>query len=310
MSPSDQIKKSLQKTLAYASVFNCGLTQSELFHYAISNKDFSKKEFSSCVDQLVKQKRVVGKVIESDIVSYHPIIKLGSGVENISRQNISQDKLKKTRKWKKWLYLIPWIEAVLITGSVAANNAQTNDDIDIFIITKTKRLWLSRFLVIISLQILGVRRKPETDWRGLKSKTTKKHKNLVCANIYLDCKNLNIWGKTPNHYLARELAQAKVLFDKNNILPQLWQKNLWVKKFIPHSPFLDLNFDFRVKNYENSNWLLNYLDQVSFKFQKKFMKSKITNEVVDYQHALFHPKNTNNLVLKKYNHYLKSIYEA
>jgi hypothetical protein len=301
MTPNKKIQKVILKTLAYARIFNCDLTKKELFHLAISEFKFSKIDFEVQLMGLVKQKRVGEQVIGYDIVRYRPIIKLGIGVENISRDTISRNKLNKTRTWKKWLYLIPWIEAVLITGSIGANNPKPGDDIDIFIITKTNRLWLTRFLTIIILQILRVRRKPERDWRGQKNKNIFEHKDLVCTNIYLESNNLGFWAKVKNIYLARELVQIKVLFDKNQILPHLWQKNLWVKKYVPHSPFLELNFDNLSSKAENQTVkVLNLLNRVSFYLQTKYMKSKITNEQVGYNYALFHPQNSNQKVLKKF----------
>lgn len=57
--------------------------------------------------------------------------------------------IRKTQKYAKLLSFIPGILFVGIGNSVAMNTAHKDSDIDLFIITRQKRLWTVRFLVTV-----------------------------------------------------------------------------------------------------------------------------------------------------------------
>src|SRR5690349_19112684 len=58
-----------------------------------------------------------------------------------------------SQKWQQvasavsLLQMIPWIDGVFVTGSLAMNSVTPNDDIDFLIVTQPQRLWLTRLWV-------------------------------------------------------------------------------------------------------------------------------------------------------------------
>lgn len=64
------------------------------------------------------------------------------------RGNNKADKLCKTARCiAKWLYLVPFVRAIGISGSLSKHFADKDSDIDFFIITESNRLWIARTLM-------------------------------------------------------------------------------------------------------------------------------------------------------------------
>ena len=80
------------------------------------------------------------------------------GIRSI-REAISAEKLKSAGKFANALVrLVPWIMTIAVTGSVAYGSAGKRDDIDLFIITKRNRLWLSIFFALVFVRVFKMLR--------------------------------------------------------------------------------------------------------------------------------------------------------
>lgn len=219
-------------------------------------------------------------------------------------EKYSLEKFNQATEIVNLLKLIPTIEAVFLTGSVAAKNAKKNADVDLMIITSQNTAWLTRSLVFLFLKII------------------KKFKNPICPNIFLDVNHLEI--KEKNLYTAHEVLQVKCLYDKNNI-EKLWlQKNKWTKDYLPKAyKFNKANLP--ISNYSmNTNqprfdrgqpmtksdigyWILKFwilvigfIEVFAFIFQYLYMKKKITHERVGWGYMFFHPNNVAGKILGKF----------
>jgi predicted nucleotidyltransferase len=77
------------------------------------------------------------------------------------REQMSAAKLRSAAEFAVILTrLVPFIRTVAVTGSVAYGSAGKWDDIDLFIVTKQNRLWLSAFMALVLVRIrklLGLR---------------------------------------------------------------------------------------------------------------------------------------------------------
>ena len=201
-----------------------------------------------------------------------------------TREKYSQEKLQKTQKIIFWLKKIPTIQAVFLTGSVAANNAKKNADIDLMIITKPNTLWLTRLIIFKYL------------------------KSFACPNIFLDTNHLEIMEK--NLYTAHEILQAKCLYDRSNI-NFLWLKNnSWAKEFLPNIYNLKIK-NCKIKNsLKISNFKFQILwpfEMIAFLLQYLYQKPKQTNERVGWGYVFFHPNDLSEKVLEKFEKNLKKL---
>lgn len=137
----------------------------------------------------------------------------------INRQKISDQKWKKAKKIVKWFELIPYLQAVLISGSLALDNTKEQSDIDLLIITKHKRIWTVRFLVTLFTHIMGKRRHGE--------KTT----DRICLNHYITDESLKI--DFPSLYNAQTYAHlVPIVENKKGIHKEFQKANSWINDYI------------------------------------------------------------------------------
>lgn len=113
---------------------------------------------------------------------------------------------------------------VAVTGNLAMDNAEKNDDIDLLIVTARKRLWLTRLLTNFLVEIVANRRRPND----------KEVKDKICLNMFLTEDHLKIPLKEQNLFTAHEVCQLKLLWQRKNSYQKFIQKNLWSQKFLPN----------------------------------------------------------------------------
>lgn len=145
---------------------------------------------------------------------------------NAKRVKESLRKLAFAQKWLRLLTVLPWIQGILVTGSVAALNAKENDDIDIWLLVTEKRLWLTRSFDILLYGLLGLRR-----FAG-DSETSPKMRNKFCFNYYMSVSALALPEKSPS--FAMQFVDAIPLwFRENGVYAELVRQNKWVATFFP-----------------------------------------------------------------------------
>lgn len=227
--------------------------------------------------------------IYSGIFGY-PLTAKEAKLWRINTQKITDSKLHLAKETVLKLKDIPFIEAIFITGSVAANNPKKDADIDLMIITKPNTMWLTRFLVAAYL------------------KTRKLYKEIICPNIFLDTNHLEIEGK--NLYTAHEVLQAKCLFDRSNI-EQLWlTKNKWTREYLPKAWLKHVSGStYQGSMFHASKYMLLFpVELLAFIFQYLFMRPKMTNEHVGWGYAFFHPNQMSDKVINRYNDLVKKLF--
>ncbi len=67
-------------------------------------------------------------------------------------------RLKRASRYLRHVRHVPFIEAVALTGSEALANSKHGSDIDLFIITQPRRMWLGRLAITVYFQLTGLRR--------------------------------------------------------------------------------------------------------------------------------------------------------
>jgi predicted nucleotidyltransferase len=140
------------------------------------------------------------------------------------REKTSEEKLKIAKKVAGWLKYIPSVKMVAVTGALAVNNTEQSDDIDFLIITSKGRLWLTRALSVLLIELLASR--PRLD--------KKRMENAICLNIFLEEGYLTLPPEKRNLFTAHEACQMKVIWQKNDVYQKFLKANLWLKKFLPN----------------------------------------------------------------------------
>jgi len=167
------------------------------------------------------------------------------------------------------------------------NNAKEESDIDLMIITKRNRLWLTRLTSYLVLRMMNY---------AVRKPNDKDQKDKLCLNIWLDESALS-WGKKDrNIYSAHEIAQVVPIVDKENVHQRFLQKNRWILDYWPSAVRLS-SMQYVVRSMQKSILhstfyvLLSWFNKLAFKLQYLYMKPKITREVVTLHKAIFHPRN-------------------
>jgi cytidyltransferase-like protein len=205
--------------------------------------------------------------------------------------------------------ILPWIEAVAITGSVAMGVAAKNDDLDLMIITKPGFLWLSRFMLVIVASIKGRRRYWWEDRAWKLAAKNKKSEQITktkwCFNLWLTSASLAVPSQMRSVYAAYEVCQADFVYDVSKVQARFLAQNKWAKKYVPQYfswrsnqakqvAFLKKNLFIEVIEVAKPVFVL--VDVVLFWLQWGYMQRHITTEKVSRLFAYFHPRPTNKLV--------------
>jgi hypothetical protein len=133
-----------------------------------------------------------------------------------------------SKKYVDFLIKSPFIKGVAISGSVAINDASENDDIDFFIITSEKIVWLARFYSLLLARIFLI-------WHH-------KPLNLFCLNLFFESGNLEVPKCKKNLNVAYEIIKLRPLVDKSNTFINFYQQNKWYKQYFPNRQDV-INYD-------------------------------------------------------------------
>lgn len=211
--------------------------------------------------------------------------------KRLINESESFKKLTLLSGFTKLLEKFPFILFVGVTGSLAMRNASRNSDIDLMIITRKSRLWLTRLLLTVYLKMKHVKtRRPGSN----------NEKDKLCFNLWLDEKSLR-WIGNKNIYTAHEIIQIKPVINKENtyqrfISENSWYKNYWHSKISPHNTY---RFDRYSRGLDVFGFVLDLINFIAFIGQYLFMFPKRTTEKINLNTAIFHPKDWSKIVSKK-----------
>ncbi|MDO8551470.1 MAG: hypothetical protein Q7S03_02210 [bacterium] len=284
------MKERILATLIYSDIFDYPLKQEEIWLWLVGYPNKNKNRgTNSDIKKLsiyLRQLKEAGQVGEKK--GYY-FLKEREKVVNLrlKRNLFSQTKKEKAVKIAGIMRLIPWVKLIAVTGGVAADNAKEEDDIDLFFITASKRLWLSRGLIVLFLTLFGFYRRSD------------KIKDMFCPNMFVAEDSLKI--KTQDLFTAHEMGQMKVLFEKNNIFQVFLLANQWTKFYLPNLFLVEkLNERTSERDFPLISRILDFLDGLSQKAQVRYMRKKQTKEVVKMSLIKFHPKDVRLNILRKY----------
>lgn len=271
----------IRKTLAYRAVFRYPLSYHQLYSTLITNKKFKHDFFDKELSKLVKK----GYIGYRDGKYFDKRIK---PVSWDTRNKSAIADIKKASQVAKILKKIPWIKLLCVTGSVAAFNADKDADIDIFIVTKKHRLWLTRGFVATILKTLGIYQKGSGPGK-------------VCPNLLIDDETLEWPEKFRSIFTAHEIVLMHPLINRSNTYFDFLSANTWIKNYLGN-----FNFEHEKKptgDQLGTSRIVNVLEKLAQYLQLKYMKPKRTNEIIE-KHMLHFRKNDNtSWIIESYKKY-------
>lgn len=298
------MEKAILKTLIYANIFDYPMTVFEIHKWLIGRKAGLRQVESMLVRLSQKAK------VKSQKEYYFLSERDGLVAKRRRREQQSEKYLRKAQVLSSLLQLIPWVKLVGISGGLAMGNADKGDDIDLFIITSKNRLWISRLVMLGLLSLLGQRRKVGEMGGKIAGK--------LCINTLLEEDRLEQSSK--DIYLAHEVLQMKVLWERDGIYSKYLEDNSWAFKFLPNWVAPDTSSPPRVvargklrRGSNSKRELFNWIpasagmtmERVAKWFQLKIMKKPQGMERIGDGALYFHPHDMRSQVLAEFREKVK-----
>ena len=271
------LKNAIKKTLSYSHYFHYPLTLAEL-HTRLINYKVSKSSLVKTVKTLLKSKLIsqqAGYYFLPDKSSLYGRRKLYS--------HLSKPLFDYTRSLVPILTRIRSIRAIYLTGSLAMQNTDGHDDIDLMIVAESGKLWTTRLLLTIYTTLLGLRR----------TRNTKNIMGKLCLNLYLTPDSYVIPLHLRSLYTAYELIQVVPLYDPKNTHSLLLSSNSWLQSYLPNYSLP------KPENIRSTTPKYAMLEAICYRVQLLYMQSRITREYITRDSAFFHPNDPGSRVLSK-----------
>ena len=281
------LEKSIIATVAYYDALDYPLTGFEIFKYLINPlhiSKISKMEQNVEIEPLENINLInVLKILEENNLRFYINQKNGfyflRGREEIiqtriERQKISDQMWKKVKRVIKWLQFVPYIRMIAVSGSLAMYNAKQESDIDLLIVAQNKRIWTTRFLITLFLQVIGQRR------HG------KKTAGRFCLNHYITNKSLKI--SFPSLYNAQTYAHMVLILETESGIYNRFQfENRWITDYLTFYDLQKLDNQRKIKN----NSLLRFIAKAKELILNTFIGSILEKILGFFQkyHIKHHP---------------------
>lgn len=218
---NEQLQKSILQTLAYWDIFEHPLTKEELYHrFFDTNFTDLRLSYVDFINQL-EQMEHLQQIEQKDGFNFLP------GREKIVdtrqlRVKWIEKKMKIAKRGIKKLARIPFVRAVFVCNTLAMGTADEDSDIDVLIIVRKGRIFLTRVLSVLVLSLFGLRR------------TKKKINNKICLSFYLADDNLNLEkiAIKDDLYLINWLNNLLPAYDPSDLHGSILRANKWAEKYL------------------------------------------------------------------------------
>lgn len=147
-----KLEEAIVKTVAYFSLSSYPLTLIELTRY-LFGLEVGIAEVRNCLNQ--------SEWLKSKISQQQGFIMLIGRESDIStraeRYIVSDQKIKKVRRALRVISSVPSVRSIILCNNIGILNSTEESDIDLLIIVKDGQLWITRFILLILTELLGVR---------------------------------------------------------------------------------------------------------------------------------------------------------
>lgn len=283
------MERAVLKTLAYADIFDYPLKAWEIHKWLIG-KSLSLRQVEKVLEKL-KQKKLINNQNEFYFLSKRAVL--------VSKRLIRQQQSEKLISQAKLISIIlkylPGIKLIGISGALAMNNAQVDDDIDLFVITSKNRLWLIRLLTLALFTLIIKRRRPNDSRQQAAGK--------FCLNTILEDNQLS--QQKQDIYIAHEVLQMQVLWQKDDAYTSFLFANQWVFQFLPNWIGREyVSFcrrrESRPQSKHSKSVILSKLNNYAEKLQRNYMSPVQGSERISQGAVYFHPQDYHQKVLSCY----------
>jgi hypothetical protein len=196
-------------SLAYAAVFDFAMTRRELHRYLIG-MECRPDELGQMLDDDPRLSQHV--ITRGDLVTLRG--RDGLFATRTERDRATARQWPTARRYARAVASLPFVRMVAVTGGLAAGNAVEGGDVDLLVVTRTGRLWLSRASTIAIVRYAA--------WRGWD----------VCPNYFLTQRAVNLTDQ--DLYAASELVRM-VPIAGHRVYQRMRARNAWAAGYFPNA---------------------------------------------------------------------------
>lgn len=229
----DKIAEAILSTLAFFSLYNLPLHKRRIYEL-LYKYSADEQEVYRELEVLAREGRLT---------------RVGDnfGLKFWDTQKLDLNLVEAERRWEKidkyfWLLsIIPYIDCIDIVHSLAFGNADRDSDIDFFVVTKPRRLYFVRSLIIVLFKLIGV------------YKTRARVREQFCFGYFITTKHLSLESMLlpeDDPFMAFWVASHIPIYGRD-AYNKFSQANLWAKDYFPN-----YNPDFRTQRLKASNSFL------------------------------------------------------
>jgi hypothetical protein len=224
----------IARSVVYASLFDYPLTLAQLRQTLIESAQTPSQVLATYNGSAMLQ-----EAIEFRDGFFYPKGRGDLVVERRRREGRSRAFLRKHRILLQLICALPYVRMIALSGSIAHLNLEGTGDLDLFIVTRGRRVWSTTVAVVVLSKLMGLRR-------------------IVCANFVVADSRLVL--EQQDLFTASQVIHLKPLVGRDVFL-QLLDKNPFVFRFYPNFHAADAaSLPFRPSR--SLGWLRGLLERV------------------------------------------------
>ncbi len=291
MKQQSRLEIAVMDTISYFGIFRYAATAKQIHKFIMQSAEML--QVKQVLDRLYSR-REVSRIMVNGKAHYGMPGRSITQKRLENRELFTNIKLTGVNRYIRVLAQMPWIRFVGLSGSLAMNNAKPKDDVDLFIITASKRIWIGRLTSIVLAELFGVRRRrnsPDVDGR-------------VCLNMFFDEGFLLLPADKRTLYGAHEVLQMRPLppytFETESYR-RFIQSNSWVYELFPNAHRKSVTGRMHPNVYQSRGTFFgNILELVARALQKMIMKAHTTTERISDEQLWFFPQDFESSISNKY----------
>jgi len=306
------LNKPVLATIIYYDILDFPLTTPEIFKFLINPERSHEDSRHTPASFGINPERIehsISNLIKDGFIETRDGFYFLKGrrdiaQERIGKSKIAEEKWKKAKKYAYWLQVVPYIEIIFASGSLALGCADDDSDLDVLIVVQKNHIWLARIFLILATSFLGARR----------TKYDKVAPDKICLNHFITADSLRI--SFESIYNAQTYAYLTPLYSKTpRLVAEFYEQNKWVKDFLPNCDWppsfqrgeAQENKLLRVKrkflelllDYSGLGWLL---EKLARKIQKSRIDTDLPGRITISDTQLeFHPYSAEKEIINKFN---------
>lgn len=211
-----KLAEAIISTLGFFSLYNLPLSAKRIYELLLGARS-TQAEADQMLAFLAQQNQIVR---EGNLFA----LKRWNSAEYNANQ------LELTHKWQKidryfyWLAILPFVRQISVINSLALGTADSDSDIDFFVVTRPNRLYFVRSVIIVLFRLLGI------------YKTRQKIKDRFCFGFFISQTKEDLYPlllKPEDPYLVFWLANLRPILGKSEY-GRLMDENSWIKTYFPN----------------------------------------------------------------------------